>query len=289
MSIGHKFLTTAFVAGLTATAFSAQTASAQEAAPSLNNGAVSFSLGVDVPTKYIFRGYEIEENGLIVQPYAEASFAVAEGVDFYIGTWNSIHEDQTGAVAGSSNDEWFESDLYVGVSLGMFDPFSIDISYVHYLYPSNAFGDYKEINVAVGFDDSELLGDYAVSPYALVAFEFDTTGAGDDDNIYLELGGEWGMSLVESEDYPIDLTIPVAIGLSLDEFYVDDDGDNEFFGFISIGANLGMPLTFIPAEFGSWSAGAGITLFLLNDNAGLDDGDNDDYNIVGSIGIAMEY
>lgn len=288
MSIGHKFLTSALVAGLGVAAFSA---SAQEEAPGLNNGAVSFALGVDVPTKYIFRGYELEENGLIVQPYAEASFAIAEGVDFYIGTWNSIHEDETGATAGSSNDEWYESDLYAGVSLGMFDPISLDISYVHYLYPNNNFGDYKEINVAVGFDDTGLYGenDLTLSPYALVAFEFDTTSAGDDDNIYLEVGAEYGMSLVESEDYPIDLTIPVAIGMSIDEFYVDADGDNEFFGFVSIGANLGMPLTFIPSEFGSWSAGAGLTLFLLNDEAGLDDGDNDDYNLVGSLGIAMEY
>ncbi|MEM7576748.1 MAG: TorF family putative porin [Planctomycetota bacterium] len=286
MSIGQKFLTSALCAGLGVAAFSA---SAQEEAPGLNNGAVSFAIGVDVPTKYIFRGFEIEENGLILQPYAEASFAIAEGVDFYIGTWNSIHENETGTTAASSNDEWFESDLYAGVSLGLFDPISLDVSYVHYLYPSNTFGDYKEINLAIGYDDSEVLGEYAVSPYALLAFEFDTTSAGDDDNIYLELGGEWGMSLVESEDYPIDLTIPVAIGLSLDEFYVDAGGDNEFFGFVSIGANLGMPLTFIPSEFGSWSAGAGLTLFILNDDAGLDDGDNDDFNLVGTLGIAMEY
>ncbi|MEM9753955.1 MAG: TorF family putative porin [Planctomycetota bacterium] len=286
MSIGQKFLTSALCAGLGVAAFSA---SAQEEAPGLNNGAVSFAIGVDVPTKYIFRGFEIEENGLILQPYAEASFAIAEGVDFYIGTWNSIHENETGTTAASSNDEWFESDLYAGVSLRLFDPISLDVSYVHYLYPSNTFGDYKEINLAIGYDDSEMLGEYAVSPYALLAFEFDTTSAGDDDNIYLELGGEWGMSLVESEDYPIDLTIPVAIGLSLDEFYVDADGDNEFFGFISVGANLGMPLTFIPSEFGSWSAGAGLTLFILNDEAGLDDGSNDDFNLVGTLGIAMEY
>ncbi|MEM8493947.1 MAG: TorF family putative porin [Planctomycetota bacterium] len=286
MSIGRKFLTSALVAGLGVAAFQA---SGQEAAPSVNNGAVSFALGVDVPSKYIFRGFELEENGLILQPYVEASFAIAEGVDFYIGSWNSIHEDETGTTG--SNDEWYESDLYAGVSLGLLDPVSLDISYVHYLYPNGNFGDYKEIDIAVGFDDSGLYGDndLAFSPYALIAFEFDTTAAGDDDNIYLELGAEYGMSLVESEDYPIDLTIPLTIGLSLDEFYVDAGGDNEFFGFVSIGANLGMPLTFIPTEFGSWSAGAGVTVFFLNDEAGLDDGDNDDFNIVGTLGIAMEY
>jgi uncharacterized protein (TIGR02001 family) len=287
MSIGQKFLTTALVAGLGAAAFSA---TAQEEAPSLNNGAVSFALGADVPTKYIFRGYELEEDGLIVQPYAEASFALAEGVDFYLGTWNSLHSEETGDTG--TNELWYESDFYAGVSLGMFDPFSVDISYVIYAYPNGNFGDYQELNIAVGFDDTGLYGDndLVLSPYALVAFEFETDDDfGDEDNIYLEVGAEYGMSLVESEDYPIDLTIPVTVGMSIDEFYVDDDGDNEFFGFVSVGANLGMPLTFIPSEYGAWSAGAGVTLFLLNDEAGLDDGENDDYNLVGSIGIAMEY
>ncbi len=288
MSIGQH-LTKLGLAGGVAAAFAVVPAAAQEEAPSLNNGAVSFSLGMDIPTAYVFRGFELEDTGLILQPYVEASFAIAEDVDFYIGLWNSIHENETGAPAGDSNDEWFEADFYAGVSLGMFDPISLDISYIHYLYPSNTFGDYKEIDVAIGFDDSELLGDWALSPYALFAFEFDTTNPGDDDNIYLELGGELAFSLVESEDYPIDLTVPIAIGLSLDEFYVDAGGDNEFFGFISIGANLGMPLSFIPDEFGSWSAGAGLTFYILNDDAGLDDGDNDEFNLVGTLGVAMEY
>lgn len=273
--------------------------SAQEEAPSINNGAVSFALGADVPTKYIFRGYELEEDGLIVQPYAEASFAIADGIDLYIGTWNSIHSDDDSAlpIQGADGEtteiqeNWFESDFYAGISLGMFDPISIDISYVHYLYPNGNFGDYKEIDVAVAYDDSELWGgDFTISPYALIAFEFDTDDSfGDDDNIYLELGGETGISLFESTDFPIDLTIPVTIGLSLDEFYVDEGGDNEFFGFVSVGANVGMPLDFIPSQFGTWSAGAGLTLFILNDNANLDDGDNEEFNIVGTVGIAMEY
>ncbi len=291
MSIGQELIKLGLASGVAA-AFAVVPATAQEAVPTLNNGAVSFSLGVDIPSKYIFRGYELEEDGLIVQPYAEARFAIQDGVDFYIGTWNSIHDNETGSVPGGSNDEWYESDLYAGVSLAKFidDRVSLDISYVHYLYPSNTFGDYKEIDISFGFDDSEVMPDgWAMSPYALFAFEFDTTSAGDADNVYLELGGELAFSLMESEDYDIDLTVPIALGLSLDEFYVDNNGDNELFGFLSIGANVGMPLNFIPSEFGSWSAGAGLTLFILNDEANLDDGSNDDFNVVATVGVAMEY
>ena len=270
-------------AGVAALALTA-TATAQESAPAVNNGAVSFSLGADIPTKYIFRGYEIEEDGLIVQPYLEASFAIGDGVDFYLGTWHSFEETNGGVT---------ESDYYAGVSFSAFDPLSFDISLVHYNYPQSDsdLGDYNELNIAVAYDDSNLWGsDFSIAPYALLAIEFDTETPGDDDNIYLELGGETGFTLFESEDYAIDLTVPVAVGLSLDEFYVDDEGDNEFFGYVSIGANVGMPLNFIPSEFGTWSAGAGVTFFILNDNAvGLDDGSNEEFNLVGTVGIAMEY
>lgn len=266
------------------------TVTAQETAPSINTGAVSFSVGADIPTAYVFRGYEIEDSGLIVQPYAEATFAVADGVDFYLGTWNSLHSNHTGAggTAGGNSDVWFESDFYTGVSLANFDPVSVDLSYVSYMYPGNATGAYQEIDVTVGYDDSELLGEWSMNPYALVAFEFATGGAGDTDDTYLELGGEWSYSLVDSADYPIDLTVPVKIGLSLDGFYVDSTGGNETFGFVSIGANLGMPLTCIPTEFGTWSAGAGVTVYFENDDVALNDS-SDDVLIVGTLGVSMEY
>ena len=287
--------------GAAALAASALTtnAAAQEDAPGVNNGAVSFALGADLPTKYIFRGYELEEDGFILQPYAEVSFAVAEGYDFYMGTWASIHSRQTGAASFSdgtstaeNNDIIFETDYYAGLSISVFDPISLDISYVSYNYPNGGLGDYQEIDIAVAYDDTDLWGgDFTLSPYALIAFEFATEDVfGDDDNIYLELGAETGFNVYQSEDYPIDLTVPVTVGLSLDEFYVDDDGDNEFFGYISIGANFGMPLTFIPSEYGAWSAGAGLTFYILNDNAaGLDDGSNENFNLVATLGIAMEY
>ncbi|MEM8781216.1 MAG: TorF family putative porin [Planctomycetota bacterium] len=299
MSIGQKFLTTAIAAGLTATAFSATTASAQEEAPSINNGAVSFSLGADAPTQYVFRGFELEDSGFILQPYAEASFAIYEGIDFYVGTWNSLHSNQTSTTG--NNEVWFESDFYAGFAfdletLEILDNFSVDISYIAYLSPNGGFSDYQEIDLAVGYDDEGLWGflgewaeDLSFSPYGLIAFEFEADGAaGDSNNIYIELGAEYSRNIVESEDYPIDLTIPVVVGLSIDEFYADSTGDNEAFGFVSVGANFGVPLSFIPTDFGSWSAGAGVTVFFQNGDVALDD-NSSDVLVVGSVGVAMEY
>ncbi len=221
-------------------------ASAQdlEAVADINNGAISFSLGTDVVSKYIFRGYELAEDGVIVQPYAELVASLAPGLDIYLGTWASLGTE----TSGTNNQHWFETDYYFGISAGEdlhgLPGFAFDLSYVNYTYPSDAAPQYEEIDFTVAYDDSA--NSIAFSPYALVAVEFDTQGAGDDDNIYAEIGGSLDFDIIESDTYPVSVSIPVALGLSLDEFYVDDGGDNEFFGFLSVGANASVPLELHP-------------------------------------------
>ena len=289
MALVNKSALLTGLAAVSAAALCPGPVSAQEVenVEDINNGAISFLLGSDAVTKYIFRGYELQEEGLILQPYAEFTAGIIDGLDVYAGIWNSVG-DRTG---GDNNTHWYESDIYAGVSIGediLNVPFALDVSYVNYTSPRDAFGQYEEIDVSIAYDDSA--NALSFSPYALVAFEFGTDSPGDDNNIYGELGGELEFELVESAEYPVALTVPVTLGLSLDEFYVDEEGDNEFFGYLSVGANVGVPLSFIPREYGQWSAAAGVTLYLLNDNAvGLDDGDNENFNIAGSVGFALEY
>ncbi len=286
MSIGRKVSKLGLIAAMSAMALPVL---AQEEVPAINSGALSFSLGADVPTAYVFRGYNLENSGLIVQPYAEISTSIADGVDAYFGTWNSLHSNDETAT-GNSNEFWYESDIYAGVSLGLVDKVSLDVAVVGYLYPNGNFTDYWELLTTVGFDDSEYLGEWALSPYVMLGLEFATDDAADEDNIYLEIGGEWGYSLVESADYPIDLTVPIKIGMSLDDFYVNnEDGDNELFGFISVGAVASVPLSFVPTEYGTWSASAGLTGYLLNDDVSLNQGEEDTFMVVAQVGVSMEY
>jgi hypothetical protein len=159
----------------------------------------------------------------------------------------------------------------------------LDVSYVGYFYPNGNFDDIHELDIAISYDDSDDLGDWSVSPYALVAIELKDDNGSED--VYLELGGELSLdNIVPSEDLPVSLSVPFAIGLSLDDYYGDED-----FGFLSVGVMAGMPLDFIPSDLGVWEAYAGVTGYWLNDDvAGLTDGD-DDYEIVLSAGFGLEY
>ena len=260
-------------------------AAGQDAPPAdVNTGALTFSLGADITTNYIFRGYEQEDSGLILQPYAEVGAPIGDtGVDFYAGVWNSIHSEQTLADGNGAKD-FYETDLYVGVAFAVAEKFGIDISYVGYFYPNGAFNDIHELDIAVSYDDSDDLGDFALSPYVLLAIEFDDANGSED--TYIEFGGELSLDafVPTSEDFDVSLSVPFALGLGVDNYYPD----NDLFGYFSVGVFGSIPLEFIPSEYGAWEAHAGLTGYFFNDGAGLTDSD-EDFQLVASIGIGLEY
>ena len=277
--------------GLAATAMTAPSF-AQDAPAAVNTGALSWAAGADVVSTYVFRGIEQEDTGLIVQPYVEVGTTLGDsGVDFTIGTWNSLHSEGTGATNPNTATNWYESDLYATLGTAINDQIYVSGTFTGYYYPNGSATDIEELSFALEYDDSEVLGDWSVAPYVLIAFE--TRDKGGTEDIYLELGGELGAPFIESEDLPIDLSFPFAIGLSIDDYYTDAGGSDETFGFLMIGVAASMPLDFIPADYGTWTATAGLDLFFLNDDVAVGTGglnDNgDDFNIVGKVGVGLEY
>jgi hypothetical protein len=90
-----------------------------------------------------------------------------------------------------------------------------------------------------------------------------------------------------SEDYSLSFAVPLALGLSMYDYYETNSGDHTF-GFFSFGLNASVPLAFIPAEFGSWSTGLGINVLVLSDV--LEDANEGDSPFpVGTWNVSMEY
>jgi len=321
MTHGRRFGLLA-IAGLFAAGATFSTAQAQEGP---NTGAISLSASLDWTNEYWFRGIPQEDQGLILQPGLDVGVALWSNdeysVDAYIGTWNSIHlENPTGTKPTAANpnrdqDAWYEADWYAGFSFGLPMNLWLDVSYVT-LYGPNSGGNFaEEIDVAFGLDDADLWGDTGIpgwtglQPYALFAFETDAgsdnatalaTTDGGNSGTYLELGISPGFTLIDSEDYPIDLSIPIVLGLGLADYYEYVDAtagtdEDDAFGFVQVGAVASMPLSAVPAEYGSWSVWAGVHVIILNEdyienaiNPGFSSG-YDEVRIVGNVGIGMEY
>ena len=261
-----------------------------------NKGRISLVLESDFTTAYFFRGILQERNGFIWQPFAEIGFNLYEGgddsalksIDLGFGIWNSFHSNQTLAESGPAN--LYETDYYPSLSLTFPHDVSFSMTYFVYTSPNGAFSTVQNFDMGLAYDDSELWGGgFSMGPSITVSFETDNTNFGDDTRgSWLGLNAAPTVVAFEGDAYPLTLALPLALGLSISDYYkVPGEGDDTF-GFFSFGLSASVPLAFIPTDYGSWSANAGVNVLVLGDNlkeANL----GDEVFPVGLGGIRMEY
>lgn len=262
---------------------------ADDIVESTNLRNLSFSLGTDVTTAYFFRGYLQEDQGFIFQPWVELGVTLIEGVDnspgvsLTFGNWNSFHSKKTGATE-SNVRSWYESDLYGGITLD-WDAFSLGASYTVYAYPNSDTDTVQEIGVSAGFslpDDTivnTVLGDISFGVY----FEVDNSNVAADEAIYAELG--FGPSF-DIFDEKATLSIPVTLGFSIDDYYDDPSGNDDFFGYASCGADVSIPLG--SGSYGDWTLKLGGNLLFLGSAAEAANR-GDDFEVVGYIGMSFSF
>ena len=211
-----------------------------------NTGRISIGAGVDVPTDYYFRGIVQETTDYIVQPYGELTVKLWDGVPAFgdlaltIGTWNSLHGGPTG-VEGSNVDPklWYESDFYTKIGWTMLEDLSASVVYTAYMSPNDAFATVQELALGLAYDDGKLLGPFALNPSALVAFEVKgQADGGDHQGVYLQLGLAPGYTFNAGSTYPVTLSLPLIVGLSLDDYYEFGTGGDSTFGYFQGGVGL---------------------------------------------------
>ena len=267
-------------------------AGSASAAP--NTGRLSFSGGVDITTAYFFRGILQERNGFIIQPYGEMGINLHKaegefsGLSLFGGFWNSIHSEGTNASA-QELDVLYEQDWYGGLQLQMFDnKVTSRAFYIAYTSPSDAFKTVQEVDLSAALDDSEWLGAFAMKPSILFGFETENSAMGTERGQYMEIGIAPGFNIVDSETMPLTLTFPNKVGMSLDDYYEVTDDNEDFFGYYSTGVKLSFPLTFIPEDYGAWSASGGVQLMVLGSNT-RQLNDKDGLWAIGTWGVSMAY
>lgn len=185
----------------------------------------SVSAGVDFTQNYIFRGIPQIGGPMSTQPWIEVAADVSDMASIAIGSWNSLNE------AGEGPGAFYESDFYASVSLA-FENVGVDVGYTAYMSPSDWFSTTHEIGLGFSLDNP-------AAPYAAFAFEIDG-GAdfGDGKGTYLELGVEPSYDAGAAS-----LSIPVAVGLSLSNYYETAPGEDNTYGFFSAGVTVAAPLS----------------------------------------------
>ncbi len=261
--------------------------SARAEATDPNTGGLTFGASVDWTTSYFFRGYNQEDTGLIVQPGVTVGFNAFTSddvsVDLTLGTWNSFHSEQTGG-----DNVWYESDLYAVAGVSAYG-FNFNLIYTVYFYPNNAFETIQELGFQFGYDDAKHwenvgLKDFALNPVFSVFAETDDGNGSEDIYAEIALAPSFGLDVAS-----LSLSFPIKFGFSVDDYYVDNDGDNEIFGYASIGAMASIPLP-MPEKYGSWSLTGGVEYIqLFADSAENANDGGQDYELLAKVGISMSY
>jgi hypothetical protein len=134
-------------------------------------------------------------------------------------------------------------------------------------------------------DDSAHLGKAAVKPYALVAFELNTTpglgqvDAGSKAGRYLELGVAPGWAA-----NAVSIAFPLKVGLSLSNYYELAGVDHKF-GYASVGGIVTVPLG-RTSSVGRWNVHGGVEFQSLGDTTkALNGGDGS--KVIGSLGFGL--
>jgi len=236
---------------------------------------ITGDIGINVVSQYVSRGLVFENQGAILQPYADLYFKLYEGEGFLnkvslaLGIWNSFHSEKTDAGfgfgrGGSTTDSWYEFDFTAGISFTFLKNFTFTPSYFTFLSPNDGFATFHGANFKLAYDDTDALGAFALHPYVQVLFELENkAGNGADEGIYYEIGIAPSCPLG-----PVTLTFPIAAGFGSHEFYASESGDLDY-GFSSAGVQASYPLPFINECYGTWTVTAGATYYHLGTDSGL--------------------
>jgi hypothetical protein len=248
----------------------------------------SGALQLDLTNAYFFRGILNERDGIIVQPWGELyvnTYASDDGlirdVTLGFGAWASIHSEET--LASESPTSVYELDLYPLVSVGLAGGLTLTTTYYFYESPNGAWSpNVEELNFKLEWDDSEVLG-FPLAPWVNVAVETDGTSFGAKSGTGIQFGVE--PTVFETEG-GFSVSVPVEIGLAVDNYYERPSGKEDTFGYLSFGLGASMPLSFMPESAGTWTLSGSVKAFYFGDTLAAANEGDDWYPVaMGSIGV----
>jgi hypothetical protein len=256
----------------------------QAAAADPNTGALTFTGGLDVPSKYVFRGIVQEaDSKLTLFPYGDLGIALFSGdggvksASVNIGIWNALMTGSSGS-DGPREKLHYEQDFYTTLNLGFAHGISLGTTYTAYTSPNGMFNPVHELAFKVAKS-------HWLSPYGLIAFELDGQADGGlNEGTYLELGVAPAWSFAEGK---ASVSVPTKFGFSMSDYYEGPDGDSKF-GYFQIGGLVTVPVSSASSKFGVWSIKGGIDIYAFGDTTKLFNND-DRGKVVASFGVGVVY
>jgi hypothetical protein len=241
----------------------------------VNKSCITGSLGVTLTNAYIFYGLVQDKDTLIAQPYLNLNFSLYEGegwlnsVALNLGLWWSIHDINKPVNPGTTTKAWYEFDVTPGLTFNLAKKWTLSIADAIYTSPGDYFATSHNLLVSLSYDDSDLLGAFALHPHVTFLQELNNhSGIGAQGKPlgqYYEVGIAPSYVFQKDSSYPVTLTVPVTLGFGSNGYY------GQGFGYFAIGGSVSVPLAFIPSCYGNWTTSLSGTYYRLGTNASSSD------------------
>jgi len=251
--------TSLFLAGTSALAL------AEEAA------APSADLSVALSSKYVWRGYELSKDSIVIQPSLTASY-----MGFGFNLWGNLDTDRDKDLFGTDGSKWNETDMTLSYD-NSFGMVSYGVGYIYYAL--DGADDTQELYASVGLDT-------ILAPTLTVYRDF------------AEFPG-WYTTLAISHSFALTDQISLDLGGHISYLAVDDastiadpnDPNNEYSDFHDalISASVTIPvteyMTVTPSLSYSFALGSDASDVIKAASAS---GDDDDF-FFGGITLSMAF
>lgn len=251
------------------------------AMPEVAESRVSGVVGADVYSHFVSYGLDVWAEGEAFSgsetfnPYAEVAIDF-DTFSFVLGAWGDINDNAESGLGGDIQ----EIDVYAGIGFDV-DKFSFGVTYQEWFYASQSE---DILDISIGFDDTGLISDdFALSP--AITIHNRLSGDGLEEGTVIVAGVEPGFTIIDSEEWTVDMSIPVNVAWVLDDEYFIAGGDDGF-GFFSVGAAFGVPLSMIPSDYGEWALNAGVTLYVTEEDVY---NNPDDTFLVYNLGLSLAF
>ncbi|MGQ0628823.1 MAG: hypothetical protein ACT4PL_12080 [Phycisphaerales bacterium] len=222
---------------------------------------------------YFPRGIVLEDEGLITTQKITVNYTAFKNddlkIDVYGLTFNAFNSNATGAeMEDGWLKYWFESDFGVGVNF-TFGKWTVGPFYNIFYSPSGAFRTPQEVGLIAAYDDTELLGPFALHPSLLLQVDvgdYGFNGFPSENHTLLRLYATPGFELTLG-DLTLPIRFPQTLALSLKEYYQDFQGNDETFGYYKTGVQTSFPLP--PFFGGQWSLSLDVSCLIFGRTTSL--------------------
>jgi hypothetical protein len=155
----------------------------KELKEAVKESCITGDLGVTVVSEYISRGIVQVNQGVLAQPYLDLYFKLYEGtgfvnkVVFNFGLWSNIDSHVEPVGNQSTVRNWEEFDYTPGVAVTFAKNFTFTASYFEFDSPGQVFNTARSLNFNLAYDDTDLLGKFALHPHFTYLREITAPGA----------------------------------------------------------------------------------------------------------------